>query len=400
MAAVHRHRSGVLRAVAVGLDHVGAAAVSRAASVIAIRPTIASVISVVRPRSRRRRRRRPGRPSGSPSSSAPATAPRSPPRRPRGRATSGASIAAERIVPIGFARSAAGDVRRRAVDRLVQAERAVLGPALAERGRRQHPEAAGEHRRLVGQDVAEQVLGDDHVERTPGCLTSSIAHESTSWWLTSTSGKPGRSSSTTVPPEARRGEDVGLVDARQAARGGPGRARSRARRRAGSRPRCTAACRAAARSPTGPVASLALAEVDAAGQLADDQQVDAGQQLRPERRRRDERRDGPSPAGGWRTAPARRAARTAPAPAGRSRSGRPTSARRPRRAGSRRPRRPASTSSGRIATPYASIASPPASDVRPVDVEAERLARRVEHAPRGAATTSGPTPSPGIAAIR
>ena len=34
----------------------------------------------------------------------------------------------------------AGDVRRRAVDRLVQPERAVRGPALAERGRRQHPE--------------------------------------------------------------------------------------------------------------------------------------------------------------------------------------------------------------------------------------------------------------------
>ena len=74
------------------------------------------------------------------------------------------SIAADRIVPIGLARSRAGDVRRRAVDRLVQPERAVRGPALAERRRRQHPEAAGEDRRLVGQDVAEQVLGDDDVE--------------------------------------------------------------------------------------------------------------------------------------------------------------------------------------------------------------------------------------------
>ena len=34
----------------------------------------------------------------------------------------------------------------------------------AEAGRGQHPERAGEHRRLVAEDVAEEVLGDDHVE--------------------------------------------------------------------------------------------------------------------------------------------------------------------------------------------------------------------------------------------
>ena len=36
--------------------------------------------------------------------------------------------------------------------------------ARPERGRRQHAERAGHHRRAVGQDVAEQVVGDDHVE--------------------------------------------------------------------------------------------------------------------------------------------------------------------------------------------------------------------------------------------
>ena len=35
---------------------------------------------------------------------------------------------------------------------------------LAERGRRQHAERAGQHRGDVGQHVAEQVVGDDHVE--------------------------------------------------------------------------------------------------------------------------------------------------------------------------------------------------------------------------------------------
>ena len=69
------------------------------------------------------------------------------------------SIAALRIVPSGLRDALAGDVGRRAVDRLVQAEL-----ALAERGARQHAERAGEHRGLVRQDVAEHVLGDDHVE--------------------------------------------------------------------------------------------------------------------------------------------------------------------------------------------------------------------------------------------
>ena len=38
------------------------------------------------------------------------------------------------------------------------------GPSLAEARRGQHPERAGEHRRLVAEDVAEHVLGHDHVE--------------------------------------------------------------------------------------------------------------------------------------------------------------------------------------------------------------------------------------------
>ena len=38
------------------------------------------------------------------------------------------------------------------------------GPSPPERGAREHPERAGEHRRLVAEDVAEHVLGEDHVE--------------------------------------------------------------------------------------------------------------------------------------------------------------------------------------------------------------------------------------------
>ncbi len=70
----------------------------------------------------------------------------------------------------------AGDVRRGAVDRLVQAALRV-----AERRRGQHAERARQHRGFVGEDVAEHVLGDQHVEvaaaggsgasppRRPGC---------------------------------------------------------------------------------------------------------------------------------------------------------------------------------------------------------------------------------------
>src|SRR5216683_1282383 len=61
--------------------------------------------------------------------------------------------------PVRVRDAPAGDVRRRAVDGLVEA-----APPLAQRGRGQQADGAGEHRRHVGEDVAEEVLGDDHVE--------------------------------------------------------------------------------------------------------------------------------------------------------------------------------------------------------------------------------------------
>ena len=42
------------------------------------------------------------------------------------------------------------------------------GPTPPKDGGRQHAQRAGEHRRLVGQDVAEHVLGDDHLEVARG----------------------------------------------------------------------------------------------------------------------------------------------------------------------------------------------------------------------------------------
>ena len=42
------------------------------------------------------------------------------------------------------------------------------GPPAPTRGAREHPDRAGEHRRLVAEDVAEHVLGEDHVELRRG----------------------------------------------------------------------------------------------------------------------------------------------------------------------------------------------------------------------------------------
>ena len=60
--------------------------------------------------------------------------------------------------------SLAGDVGRRAVDGLIHRLALAIGVGRAERGRRQHAQRAGEHGGHVRQHVAEQIVGDDHVE--------------------------------------------------------------------------------------------------------------------------------------------------------------------------------------------------------------------------------------------
>ena len=100
------------------------------------------------------------------------------------------------------------------------------GAAVAERGAGQHPERARDHRRLVAEDVAEHVLGDDHVEVARrgdelhrGVSTSSVLELDVRVLLR-------RDAAHDLAPQAAGLEHVGLVDARDLrARGAEGDAR-------------------------------------------------------------------------------------------------------------------------------------------------------------------------------
>ena len=175
--------------------------------------------SPVVPTRRSPRRRRPaarGRPSGS---------------RRRGRRLTAASIAAaassrpsdsrrsiaaDRIVPIGLARSRPA----------MSGAEPWIGsyrPNVPCSVRRSPSDADGSIPRLPARTAASSDRMSPNrfsvtiTSKSAGRRTSSIAHESTSWWSSATSGCSAPTSSATRPPQARRGEDVGLVDARHVA---------------------------------------------------------------------------------------------------------------------------------------------------------------------------------------
>ena len=85
------------------------------------------------------------------------------------------------MVAIGIGDALAGDIGGRAMYRLIERAAASVGIGGAERGRRQHAERAGEHRRLVGEHVAEQIVGDDDIECL-GIRTSCMAQLSARMW--------------------------------------------------------------------------------------------------------------------------------------------------------------------------------------------------------------------------
>jgi len=106
------------------------------------------------------------------------------------------------------------------MDWLVHAEHAVRGAALSERCGRQQPEGPGQHARLVRQDVAEQVLGDEHVElgrpldeQHRARVDELVVELDVRVFGGHFVGDP--------PPEPRRREDIRLIDAGHATAASP-----------------------------------------------------------------------------------------------------------------------------------------------------------------------------------
>ena len=298
-----------------------------------------------------------GRGSGSPRRARRRPPPRSRPRPPAGRATSGASSP-----PTGSSRAGSrGPARRcpapsRGSARTGRGGRARVSrvPIDAEGSSPSEPAitAASSERMSPNRFSVTRTsnAGRPLRERHRGAVDEPV--------LQLDVGEVGVDLVGHLAPQAARREDVRLVDLGDLAPAGPGELEREGHDPADLR------LRVPQRVDRGPaLVGLALlrwlAEVQAAGELAEDQAVDALEQLRLERRGVDELRLDRDRAqiGVQPQAAAQREQRLLGPD--RRRRGCPTSARRPRRAARRRASRHASTSSGRQAMPYASIAAPP-----------------------------------------
>eukprot|EP00754_Rhynchopus_humris_P034858 Rhum_TRINITY_DN16459_c0_g1::Rhum_TRINITY_DN16459_c0_g1_i1::g.163247::m.163247 len=169
------------------------------------------------------------------------------------------------------------DVRRRAVDRLVHARGAVL----AQGGRGQQTERTAQHRRLVGENVAEQVLRDDDVH---ACRALDQVHRARVDQLVrqlDVGELVLHRLRGHAAPQARRRQHVRLVDGEQLAGPLAGRQRRDAddalHLRHGVGQRVEGRARRILLAP--------LAEVQAARQLAHHEQVDALHDLGTQRAR-------------------------------------------------------------------------------------------------------------------
>ena len=182
----------------------------------------------------------------------------------------------------------AGDVGGRAVDGLEQA-RVALG---AEAGRGQHPQRPGQHRRLVAEDVAEEVLGDDRVELGGARdeLHRGVVDQQV---LELDVGVLGGDPGDHLAPEPRGLEHVGLVDRGDPRRAAVGPGAPDRRLEGGAGDPLDLGHRVLAGVVGGVAVAAAVAEVDAAGQLADDEQVGAGDPVLAQRAGADQRRARP-----------------------------------------------------------------------------------------------------------
>ena len=164
-------------------------------------------------------------------------------------------------------------LRVRSVDRL---EKGRIRP---DTRRRQHPQRPADDTRLVGQDVPEHVLRDDHVEvrRLPDDLHRRVVHEHVVHLHLRVFG---RDALRRLPPQPRGFQHVRLVDDRQTAA-----ARHRQTERHMQHPLdLPDRIGAGVEGPFAPfVAPLRTPEVDAARQLANAHEVRAPHHLRAQR---------------------------------------------------------------------------------------------------------------------
>ena len=226
----------------------------------------------------------------------------------------------------------------RAVHRLVE-RLALLGLGVlgAERGGRQHAERAGQHGGDVGQHVAEQVVGDDHVillgpaHELHGAIVGQDMFERGAWILGLVHGAHHL-----VPQDARL-HDVALVGRRHLVaascreiEGDAGDAGDLVRR---VELRVDGALLAALQRDD----LLGLAEIDAAGQFAHDDDVEAFHHLPLERGGVGERRIADGGPADWRRGRDPSAGAAARLPDDARRRPCPISARRRRRTAPRPP---------------------------------------------------------------
>ena len=173
----------------------------------------------------------------------------------------------------GVGDAAPRDIGRRAVDGFVEPT-----PTVAERGGRQHPERACEHRSFVGEDVTEQVLGEHHIE-VPRAAQQ-MHRRRVDQHVFERDGRELvlQHPAAHLAPQPRGLEDVRLVDLCDLAA-------TRRRETAGDAgDALDLRHRIPALIEGGRAFAPLAAEVDAARELADEQHVDAFQQLGLERR--------------------------------------------------------------------------------------------------------------------
>ena len=185
----------------------------------------------------------------------------------------------------GVGDAAPRDVRRGPVDGFIEPPTSV-----PERRRGQHAERAGEHRGLVGEDVAEQVLGQHHIEvarpaqqvhrgRVDQHVVQRHARELVA-----------DDTAAHLAPQARGLEHVRFVDLGDPAAASCGEAAGDAG------DALHLGDRVLALIERGRALAPFAAEVDATGEFADEEQIDALEDLGLERRRiaqRRQHRDGP-----------------------------------------------------------------------------------------------------------